>query len=141
MGECDWKAIQQIRSSLSIPVYANGGIACLSDVERCIKETGVDGVMVGEAILENPALFVNGIDPTDGHNLTVVRMSFDSLYRMRFATSIWISKRSIQPSLLRSRLICSNYCIVLSVYVLMWDSTVDIHRRTNSVSYDEFQLS
>lgn len=49
VGECDWKAIQRIRDSLSIPVFANGGISCLSDVERCIKETGVNGVMVGEA--------------------------------------------------------------------------------------------
>ena len=127
MGECDWKAIQQIRDSLSIPVFANGGISCLSDVERCIKETGVNGVMVGEAILENPALFVNGIDPTDGHNLTVVKISFHSSYRMRFAMSIWILKRSIQHSLLKLRLICSNYCIVPSVYALKCDLSVDIH--------------
>ena len=30
--------------------------------------------MVGEAILENPAIFVNGISPIDGHMLTVVGM-------------------------------------------------------------------
>lgn len=72
MGACDWNAIRQIRESLSIPVFANGGIACLDDIERCIRETGVQGVMVGEAILENPALFCNGVDPVDGHLLTVV---------------------------------------------------------------------
>lgn len=72
VGECNWKAIQRIRESLSIPVVANGGVSCLSDANRCMKEIGVSGVMVGEAILENPALFVNGIDPADGHNLTVV---------------------------------------------------------------------
>ena len=73
MGSCDWKAITHLREHLSIPIFANGGIACKEDVDRCIEETKVNGVMVGEALLENPALFTNGVDPSDGHLLTVVR--------------------------------------------------------------------
>jgi len=63
VGTCDWEAVKAIKEALQIPVVLNGGIGHMGDVERCLRETGVDGVMSSEAILENPALFAANTDP------------------------------------------------------------------------------
>ncbi|RQM19717.1 hypothetical protein B5M09_008008 [Aphanomyces astaci] len=61
--ECDWNAIARLKKALPIPVFANGGIETDADVQRCLDETSVEGVMSSEGILERPALFANDRDP------------------------------------------------------------------------------
>jgi hypothetical protein len=46
-----------VKRAVSIPVIANGGISCRDDAIRCLAETGADGVMSSEALLENPKMF------------------------------------------------------------------------------------
>jgi len=65
VGDCDWGIIKQIKQMLEIPVFLNGGVFSHEDVQRAIKETGVDGVMSAEALLENPALFTEEVQDLD----------------------------------------------------------------------------
>jgi hypothetical protein len=37
MGPCDWDGIRRIKSELTVPVIANGGIGRMSDVARCLE--------------------------------------------------------------------------------------------------------
>ena len=55
----DWKTIAKAVEMYGhrIPIFANGSIYDYHDVEECLKQTGVDGVMSSESILEYPPLF------------------------------------------------------------------------------------
>ncbi|XP_055607466.1 tRNA-dihydrouridine(20a/20b) synthase [NAD(P)+]-like isoform X2 [Uranotaenia lowii] len=59
----DKEALKQIKSSLQVPVVANGDVFHLRDADEMFRITKCDGVMAARGMLSNPALFA-GYDQT-----------------------------------------------------------------------------
>ncbi|CAN4082956.1 unnamed protein product [Withania somnifera] len=55
--QCQWEAIKAVRNVVRIPVLANGNIRHINDVHSRLEETGANGVLSADPLLENPALF------------------------------------------------------------------------------------
>lgn len=58
-GVADWSYIRYLRDNLprETVIFANGNILSHDDLERCIAETGADGVMSAEGNLSDPSIF------------------------------------------------------------------------------------
>jgi len=56
-GKANWERIGEVKKLLKIPVLANGDINSEEDIEKCLKITGADGVMIGRGALGNPWIF------------------------------------------------------------------------------------
>lgn len=54
---CNLEAIALIKSVSKVPVFANGGCKSYDDAIKIVRTTKVDGVMVANGLLANPALF------------------------------------------------------------------------------------
>ena len=56
-GEPDFSKIPQVKQAVSIPVFVNGGLDTPEKIQRTFDETGCDGVMIGQAAINNPWIF------------------------------------------------------------------------------------
>lgn len=57
MGEADWSRLAELRKAVKVPVIGSGDLFTARDGVRCLKETGIQGVMFARGALYNPAIF------------------------------------------------------------------------------------
>ena len=81
-GQCDLEIIKKVKESVNIPVIGNGDIRDIASANKMMKETGVDGIMIGRASLGNPWIFKSIIAdkeylPTKEERLTTMLRHID----------------------------------------------------------------
>jgi tRNA-dihydrouridine synthase B len=57
-GEADWSRIAEAKRAVSIPVIGSGDVTDAADALRRLRESGVDGVMIGRGAMANPWIFL-----------------------------------------------------------------------------------
>jgi nifR3 family TIM-barrel protein len=71
-GQADWNAIAALKAHVSIPVLGNGDIWEAADALRMIRQTGVDGVVIGRGCLGRPWLFRDLADAFAGRQTQIL---------------------------------------------------------------------
>ncbi|WP_197469786.1 tRNA-dihydrouridine synthase, partial [Oleiphilus sp. HI0117] len=56
-GQAEYDTIAQVKEAISIPVLANGDIDSPEKAEQVLKQTGVDGLLIGRAAQGCPWIF------------------------------------------------------------------------------------
>ena len=55
-GNADWKKIAELKKAVDIPVFANGDVTSIETAEKCMEESGADGVAIGRAAIGDASL-------------------------------------------------------------------------------------
>ena len=56
-GTADWNMIEEVKHSVSVPVFGNGDVFTYEDAKKRLNEISVDGIMIGRGALGNPWIF------------------------------------------------------------------------------------
>ncbi len=98
-GQADWSHIAALKESVSIPVIGNGDLNDPHDALAKMRESGVDGVMLGRAVLGNPWLvgalrdLLEGREPAP-HPSAPERLRF-AMHHYRTMVDEWGEARAV----------------------------------------------
>ena len=110
-GRADRGAIRAVKEAVKVPVIGNGDVISPRDVIEMVRETGVDGVMIGRAALWDPWIFAQaaralrdgkvGPPPTVAERRAVLLEYFDETAIARGERTAALSMRKFASLYLR----------------------------------------
>ena len=79
-GLADWDFIAEVKSRAKLPIIGNGDILSAETAVRRLRETGVDGVMIGRGCLKNPWIFRQSMGLWNEGSVPEVQKDFSQLF-------------------------------------------------------------
>ncbi|MBX2987949.1 MAG: tRNA dihydrouridine synthase DusB [Bdellovibrionaceae bacterium] len=80
-GKADWDYIAEVKAQSKIPILGNGDVLTPHQAIERLRQTGVDGVMIGRGALKNPYIFVDALKIWRGESLSGDNRDFAALFR------------------------------------------------------------
>lgn len=80
-GKADWDYIAEVKAQSKIPILGNGDILTPYEAVARMKQTGVDGVMIGRGALKNPYIFADALALWKGTDMRSDNRDFAFLFR------------------------------------------------------------
>lgn len=80
-GLADWDYIADVKAKSSIPILGNGDVLTAHRACRLMRETQVDGIMIGRGALKNPYIFREALRLWKGHGSSFERRDFVRLFQ------------------------------------------------------------
>jgi nifR3 family TIM-barrel protein len=86
-GLADWDYIAAVKTRAKLPILGNGDILTAEQAVLRMKQTGVDGVLIGRGCLKNPHIFADALSLWRGENLdSTLERDYVSLYKQLHET-------------------------------------------------------
>lgn len=71
-GHVDLEIIKKVKQSVNIPIIGNGDIKTSADAKKMFEYTGVDGIMIGRAVLGHPWIIKEIIDGLNSKETDII---------------------------------------------------------------------
>jgi tRNA-dihydrouridine synthase B len=86
-GLADWDYIAEVKSRAKVPVLGNGDILTAEQAVLRMKQTDVDGVLIGRGCLKNPHIFADALSLWRGEKLdSTLERDYVNLYKQLHET-------------------------------------------------------
>lgn len=79
-GLADWDYIAEVKAGAKLPIVGNGDVVSAESAVRRLRQSGVDGIMIGRGCLKNPWIFRQAIGLLATGDLPPVKKDFGSLF-------------------------------------------------------------
>jgi len=68
-GKADWDIIRDVKTAVSVPVFANGDVFCAEDAARILKYTSADMAMIARGAMGDPWIFQQASSLLNGEDI------------------------------------------------------------------------